>query len=642
MPSQAHKIQEIQEVKVLIVEDDEDDFFITRRLLSNTPTFDCIVDWAHEYEEGLEALAENDFDIALIDYRLGPRDGLELLREALAGGASASMILLTGQGDLEVDLQAMAAGASDYLIKGEVDAPMIERTIRYAIDRKRAYQRIQEQAALLDKARDAILEINPDGDIIYWNKGAERLTGWTLDEMAGECIDERLCKGENAVLAEAHSIVREQEEWAGELCMYGKNGEKLNMESRWTLMRDGGRGPRSILVISTNVTERKRLETQFLRSQRMDSIGRLVGGIAHDLGNLLAPITLGVKILKTRMKGQDDLTRTLDMIETSAERGSEMVRHVLAFARGVEGEREPFKPSEVLEEIARMTRETFPADISIETDFHDDGCWITGDSTQIQQVIMNLCVNARDAMPADGGSISLRVRQINFDEQMAQQNVEATPGSYACLSIKDSGEGIPPEIQDKIFEPFFTTKTAGKGTGLGLSTVYSIVKSHDGWIDVESTPERGTSFYVYLPLSSARANGQAAGGEPSDEVARADGETVLVVDDEDFVREMICDVLRESGYRVIGAENGKRALEEYDGNDVDLVLMDLMMPVMNGIEAIRKLRNRSADVPIVAASALSDEKPREALEAGADRFLSKPFTADTLCRALRQVLQATA
>ena len=631
-------MQEKQDVRVLVVEDDQDDFFITQRLLSKTPTFSCEVDWAGTYQEGLDSITEENYDIGLIDYRLGARDGLELLREALQYGTEASLILLTGQGDLEVDLRAMAAGASDYLIKGEIDEHLLERSIRYAIDRKRALDRIQEQAALLDKARDIILEVDLEGSITYWNKGAERLTGWSFEEIVGERMEIRLCPNKKGQLEKAHRIVHEEGEWSGELCMLTRRGEELTVESRWTLVRNGNGHPQSILVISTDVTERKRLETQFLRSQRMDSIGRLVGGIAHDLGNLLAPITLGIKVLRSKID-DDSLDRTLDMIEKSSERGAEMVKQVLSFTRGVEGEREPLAPKEVMEEVSRITRETFPEGISITNDFDDETYWITGDSTQLQQVMMNLCVNARDAMP-DGGSITLRARKCTITEEMAQQTLEADPGDYACMSVKDTGTGIPPELLDKIFEPFMTTKESGEGTGLGLSTVYSIVKSHEGFIDVESKQERGTTFYVYVPLATEEHKQPTPSNGQVKELARGDGEVLLVVDDEEFVLEMMCETLQSSGYSVLSATNGQEALEVYDANVVDAVLMDLMMPVMNGIEAIRKLRERTTNIPIIAASALSGEKPDEAMKNGADMFVSKPFTADGLCEVVHRALAA--
>jgi len=254
-------IAESEVLDVLLIEDDEDDYLITRALLSKAESIDCNLDWARSFDEGLESILSSRYDACLVDYRLGARTGLDLLQEVNdRGGVETPIILLTGQGDLEVDLNAMAAGAADYLSKERIDAPLLERSIRYAVERKEADQRIREQAQLLDKARDAIIAFDMDGRVVYWNKSAERLTGWTADEMLGARAQERLYDSSEAEkLEECHETVREEGEWTGELRQQSKDGEELVVESRWTLVRDSGGQPTSILVINTDITERKRL-----------------------------------------------------------------------------------------------------------------------------------------------------------------------------------------------------------------------------------------------------------------------------------------------------------------------------------------------------------------------------------------------
>src|SRR5690606_23023330 len=327
-----------ENVRVLIIEDDEDDFFIARSLLSKTTGINCDLQWARNYDEGLEALTTNGFDVCLVDYRLGARDGLQLLREANERGVVTPLILLTGQGDYEVDVRAMMAGAADYLVKGQIDAQLLERSIRYARERKRAEEQIREQAQLLDKARDAICAYDLDRRVIYWNKSAERLTGYSHEEIQQAGSDSLLYSDREKV-DRAWATVLSEGEWSGDLRQITKNGEELIVESRWTLVRDNVGRPRSVLAINTDVTERKRLESPFRGAQRMESIGNLVGGIAHALGNLLVPILLGVKVLSSRYDDNEKTMRTLEMIRRSAQRGSDMVKQVLAFARGVEGER---------------------------------------------------------------------------------------------------------------------------------------------------------------------------------------------------------------------------------------------------------------------------------------------------------------
>ncbi len=625
---------------ILLIEDDEDDYMITQALLSKAQSIDCDLDWAQSYDEGIEAIVSNTYDACLVDYRLGAQTGLDLLEEVnRRGGVPTPIILLTGQGDLEVDLHAMQAGAADYLSKDEIDAPLLERSIRYAVERKEAEQRIREQAQLLDKARDAIMAYDMEGRVVYWNKSAERLTGWSEDEMMGETARERLYAAEQQdKLRSCYDTMMEEGEWTGELDLQSKDGDELIVESRWTLVRNSAGEPKHVLVINTDITERKRLESQFLRSQRMESIGRLVGGIAHDLGNLLVPILLGVKVLTRRFGDDPKAERTLSMIQKSAERGSDMVEQVLAFARGVEGERVALQSGAIIEEVEKITGETFPERVTVETDVQDDLPQIVGDATQIQQVLMNLSVNARDAMP-DGGTLSLRAYPTDVTDADAKRTIDAEPGRYVCIEVADTGTGIPDDVVDKIFEPFFSTKPEGEGTGLGLSTAYSIVKSHDGFIDVQSEQGEGTTFRVHLPIAEEESTRRSP--RESAEPREGAGELVLVVDDEEFILDTARDTLDAVGYQTLTADGAEAALEimKERGDEVDVVITDLRMPHINGFDLIRALRADHPDLPIVAASGLADGRTDEAVEAGAQTFLAKPFTAEKLQSALQDVLQ---
>ncbi len=629
---------EAERVRVLIIEDDEDDFFITRALLSKAQGIDCELTWVRNYDEGLDALLSNQHDVALVDYRLGPSNGLELLREATDRDARIPMILLTGQGDLEVDLSAMEAGASDYLSKGEIDAPTLERSVRYARERKEAEERIRKQAALLDKARDAIIAYDMDGRVVYWNKSAERITGWSAKEMRGQHARERLYTDEQrAKLDDCWERLQSEGEWKGELHQQTKDGDEIIIESRWTLVREADGTPESVLVINTDITERKQLEQQFLRSQRMESIGRLVSGIAHDLGNLLVPISLGVKVLQRRFGDDDKVSRTLSMIQNSAERGSDMVDQVLAFARGVEGERAALEPGGIVEEVQKITDETFPDEITIDPYIAEDLHTIMGDATQIQQVLVNLCVNARDAMP-DGGTLTLRAENVTLDERDARKNIDADPGEYVAIIVADTGVGMPDDVLDKIFEPFFSTKPEGEGTGLGLSTAYSIIKGHDGFIDVSSEEGTGTRFRIFLPVAEEpEAATDALGVE---ELRDGQGACVLIVDDEDNILNTTKDTLEEAGYDVSTAGGGQAALNLLTGAGAqfDAVITDLIMPDVDGLELIERLRDRHPQLPIIAVSGMADGRSDTALDLGANLFLSKPFTAEKLQAALQQLI----
>ena len=619
-------------LSILVVEDDADDYFLTRSLLARATTVRCEPTWAQTYEDGLEALVSNRFDVSLVDFRLGAHDGLELLREAATRGNRTPVILLTGQNDPEVDLRAAASGAEDYLVKGRTDAALLERAIRYARERRRAEEQIRNQADLLNQAQDAILAFRSDGRVAYCNQSTARLTGYTTTEVsAGEGVVFNLTDPPIVLVLDR---LRARGEWAGELHIRTKDQRVLTVESRWTHVRDGGGRPETFLAILTDVTERKQLEAQFLRAQRMESIGRLVGGIAHDLGNLLVPVLLGVKVLQTRFSEDEKAMRTLSMIQKSAQRGGDMVKQVLTFARGVEGKRVHLDVSASVEEVEKIVRETFGAPIVLTVRL-EDGLWpVVGDATQIQQVLVNLAVNARDAMGGEG-ALAIEADNIALDEHYAQTNIEAKPGRYVRLTVTDSGTGITPDVIDKIFEPFFTTKSVEKGTGLGLSTVYSITKSHGGFVTVYSEIGHGTTFGVYLPAADASSilhSDDSALGETH----RGQGELVLIVDDEEFILETTRDLLEETGYRAVTARNGREGLETWRAHraDIAVVLTDVMMPEMDGIALIRALRAEAPDLPIVAASGMMGEKADEVTAAGATTFLSKPFTVARLTGAL--------
>ncbi len=622
---------------ILLVEDDEEDYHIVRRLLSRATTIQCTLHWRASYEDGLAALRTQPFDVCLVDYRLGAYDGLSLLRTIRSEGITLPIILLTGQGDLQVDLEAMAAGAWDYLIKGQIDTSQLERTIRYAVERHRAEERIREQAALLDAARDVIMAVDLDGRITYWNRSAEQLTGKKAAAVLGRPVWEVMDGLDRALLQEAFRAVQTEGVWNGTLRLHKHDGEDDRLlESRWTLVRDAYGQPRSVLMISTDVTERRQLEQQFLRAQRMESIGRLVSGMAHDLNNLFVPILLGVRMLSQDTLDPEKRARALGMIQRSAERGADLVRQVLAFARGMEGERALLDVRTIVQEVAHLLQETFPSTIRLEIQV-DDALWsVQGDATQLQQVLMNLCVNARDAMP-DGGHLLLAAENVRVDEPYARRVLEARPGPYVRLTVSDTGTGIPHDILDKIFEPFFTTKPVGKGSGLGLSTVYSIVRSHGGFINVYSEPGQGTTFRVYLP---AAPQVEATAAEVETPTYRGAGEGILLVDDEPFVLEAAREALEQLGYRVYPATQGREALEQLEAHAADIraVITDLVMPEMDGLALIRAIRERWPELPVVASSGLHGGRAEAARQAGARAFLHKPYTAEKLAAILHQVL----
>ena len=510
--------------------------------------------------------------------------------------------------------------------------------IRFDItERKLAEERIRQQASLLDNAQDAILVCDLKYQILYWNKGAERIYGWDLAEVLGKNIREILLEGNERRIAEIHAALQESGSWKSEARHISKDGNKLIVESRWTLIGNEQGQPDYILIINTDVTEQKKTEEHLLRAQRMESIGTLAGGIAHDLNNILSPIVMSVEMLG--LKDNDPETkRWLSLIGENAERGADLIKQVLTFARGLEGERIPVQVKHIVKDLVNVLHETLPKSISLKYDVATSPWLISADPTQIHQVLMNVCLNARDAMP-DGGTLKVAVENIKIDENYVRMNPEARPGGYVQMTVEDTGTGMKEETVKRIFDPFFTSKALGHGTGLGLSTALTIVKSHEGFINVYSELGRGTRFSIALPAMEDEV--ETAVQESASAYRRGNGETVLVIDDEENIIQITVATLEHFGYKTISAADGAEGLAVYKERPgkVDLVLTDMSMPEMDGPSMIKTLRSIDPSIKIVGMSGLMNSEQTAELESlQVAAFLTKPFTAEKLLNAISDVL----
>ncbi|HUG28850.1 MAG TPA: PAS domain S-box protein [Gemmatimonadales bacterium] len=507
-------------------------------------------------------------------------------------------------------------------------------------ERREVEKQLRQQASLLDQAHDAIMVWDLARRVTYWSRGAARLYGWTADEAVGAApIDSVTDDPEQ--FAHATRELLAAGEWAGELQHRTLLGLPITIFARWTLVRDAVGAPESVLAIHTDITERKRLEQQFLRSQRLESIGTLAGGIAHDLNNVLAPIIMSVDLLRMTEIDPERL-ETLATVETSARRGADMVRQVLTFARGVEGRRTEVQLGDVLSDIRRILDETFLKTITVRVDVKEDLWPVLGDATQVHQVLLNLAVNARDAMP-NGGTLTFSAENLQLADVVTPYPRESAPGPYVRVSVEDTGAGMSPEVQDHLFEPFFTTKELGKGTGLGLATARAIAKSHGGFIQVSSELGQGSTFRVYLPASPGGAPAEAVA--PAAHLPRGNGELILVVDDEAAVRQITRQALERFGYRVVVASDGTEAVTRYaeQREEISLVLSDMMMPGMDGLATVRLLREMNPDLRVILASGVTGNADLAwALEEGLRHFLPKPFTIELLLTTVRQVLDEAA
>jgi PAS domain S-box-containing protein len=555
-------------------------------------------------------------------------------------------VLREGRGEVEIRFRHFKTGEavwmvySVFCIRDRHDQSIGLATVsRNISDRKQSEEKIREQAALIDISPDAIMVRDLDCQILFWNKGSEQIYGWTSAEILGMNSRELLSQKSLPQLETALQTIREKGEWRGEFQKVTKFGQKIQIGSRWKLLRTETGQPHAILTIETDITEQKQLEAQFLRAQRLESLGNLASGIAHDLNNILTPILVIAPMLPLNLPPLNERSQQLlNVLDENAKRGADLVKQILTFARGIEGERSLLQVKHLIGEVEQVIRSTFPKLITFARHLPSGDLWlVSANATQLHQVFMNFCVNARDAMP-QGGTLNVSVENRVIDETYVQMNLEAKVGSYVAITFEDTGTGISPEHIDRIFEPFFTTKKLGEGTGLGLSTAMGIVKSHSGFMTVSSKVGKGTQFQIFLPAVQATETAP----EAIQESIQGHGELILVVDDEANIRETLKLILENQNYQVLLATDGIEAIATYakHQSDIKAVLIDLMMPTMDGASAIRALQQFNPQVKVIACSGLltSDSLLNPA---SIKAFLPKPFTADDLLNTLHRVLKET-
>lgn len=565
----------------------------------------------------------------------GRAAGLGHLRTAIQN------TLLTGKSHRRVEIKPNVKADREITLLVSTALIEVSRLVLVCMEEitqlKHAEEQVREQAALLDIAQDAVVLHDLNGRIQFWNRGAENLFGWKVEEALGMQIDRLLFRPNSMEFTHARQKVLQEDEWSGELHQLTNHKTEIIVQSRWALVRNRQGSPKSIMYVGTDITERKKMEAQFLRTQRLEILGTLASGIAHDLNNVLSPILMSVAVL-SELNQSKESKALLSTLEASAQRGSDIVRQLLSFGRGLSGSRLLLLPQHLVREMVKIAQETFPKAIEIKAHYGDSHWQVLGDATQLHQVLLNLCINARDAMPK-GGKLFLTLENMHLDDCFAQMNPETKPGQYVVLTVSDTGTGIPPEIMDKIFDPFFTTKAPGSGTGLGLATVANIVKAHGGFVQVNSELGKGTQFKVYLPATVAE-HSRSVRVQPTP-LPQGQGELVLLIDDEAAIRQITRRTLESNGYQVIAAQDGAEAMVLYvqERGRIKVVIIDMMMPHMDGSATIRVLRKLDPGLPIIAVSGMmANLRDTELRDVPLAACLDKPFTADTLLRTLQEVL----
>lgn len=660
-------------VNVLLVEDNAAEARLLQEILKSTSHQRFILAHVKRLTEAITHLTTNPTDVVLLDLTLPDSVGLASLDTLIQAIPSLPIVVLTNTNDEDLAVKAVRHGAQDYLVKRQVTHDLLVRSLRYAIERKQTAealreanevleQRVQERTVELKNANAQLrqeieqrqrmqerLELaQKAGKIgtVEWNLQTDSFT-WNSDADPEYLAPSSFAGDYHTWLQMLHPDDRARTN--EELRQAIATGQGLDTEfrlvstagkTRWIAIKgsvfyDDTGQPQRMMGIYLDITDRKQLEAQFLRAQRLESLGTLASGIAHDLNNILTPMLAVVQLLPMKVPDLDPGTkRILETLETSAKRGANLVKQILSFARGVEGKRVTLQIKHVLSEVKGILEQTLPKSIAIHMAV-DPNLWsVCGDATQLHQVVMNLCVNARDAMP-HGGTLDITARNLVLDEVQARNYLEGKVGDYVVVTIADTGIGMTPDILHRIFDPFFTTKEVGKGTGLGLSAVLGIVKSHGGFVDVQSQPNQGSQFRVFLPACD---RDPATLHAPLD-VLVGHQELILVVDDEVAICEITKTTLEMHNYRVLTANNGEQALAlaAAHHHDIHCVLMDLMMPLMDGLTTLALLQQLNPNIHAIAMSGLnSTEAVAEADRLGFQGFLAKPFTTQELLHALQQ------
>ena len=524
-------------------------------------------------------------------------------------------------------------------------------TMQDITDRKLADDALRLSEERFKLVARAVSNVVWDWDLaantLWWSDGFLTTFGYVARDIEPgiESWTSRIHPDERSRVVESihHAINTGAKSWSADYRFRRKDGSHALVQDLGYILRDAtGKGVRMVGGMR-DLTEQKEMEAQSLRAQRMESIGTLAGGIAHDLNNVLAPIMMSIELLKLEPGNDPRRSRILDTIYLSCRRGADLVHQVLSFARGLDGQRVDVQLRHMVGDLEKIIGETFPRNIQIVTDVPNNLWPVMGDPTQLHQVLLNLAVNARDAMP-HVGTLTLTAANIDIDAQYAGTSQAAKPGPHVLLQVTDTGQGIPPALRAHIFEPFFTTKKPGQGTGIGLATVHTVVKSHGGFLNFESEVGRGTTFKVYLPADPALQAADSVRPFPVD-LPRGRDELVLVVDDEFSIRHITQQTLEAFGYRVITANDGVDAIVLYASQapQIAVVLTDMMMPIMDGAATIRALMRINPSVRIIAASGVdSGGTVAKASEAGVKHFLVKPYTAETLLKLVRDVLDRPA
>ncbi len=595
-------------------------------------------------QDFLACLDDPQYDLILADYSLPAFDGLTALKLFSERGLNMPFILVSGTLGEEIAIESLKAGATDYVLKTRLGrlGPVVHRALREKAEQRRRIQAESELRKLswaVQQSPASIVITDLDGNIEYVNPKFTEITGYTLDEVIGK--NPRILQGGCTSQEEYEQLwqtVTAGEEWRGEFRNKKKNGEFYWEAASISPIKDEADNITHFLAVKEDVTERKRIEAQAQQQDRLAAIGQMAAGVAHDFNNILAVISLYTDLMLGSPQLPAVVQKQANVIARQSKRAADLIQQILDFSRRAPLERIAMDLSFLTKELVKLWQRTLPENIKLSFDYDPDGCMVFADPARMQQMFMNLVINARDAMP-DGGELAVGLKRIQVaDDFLPLPGLSS--GNWVQIMVKDSGIGIPQEALAHLFEPFFTTKPPGEGTGLGLAQVYGIVRQHDGYIDVVSEVGEGTTFTIYLPVW---AEADSAGTVEETAVpATGGGEMILVVEDDAVTREALVDSLELLNYRVLSAQNGREGLTivQQHGDDISLIVSDRIMPDMGGEEMLSALKRQGNTIPFVLISGYVLEGDLERLRGlGMTDWLLKPINLEQLAAVVSQTMR---
>lgn len=638
-----------RKLKLLLAGPREEDYFLIQDLLAgNKKALHADLDHALTAQEVCEKLADSVYDLVLLQQESDADLVAAVLRELRRQDRTMPLLVLTEHADEVALAEAVRVGFCECVSRDELARGSFLRTVRWATSLHLREQQFEDTLRKLhsavEQSADIVVITDAAGRIEYVNPAFERTTGYLRGEIIG--ANPRILKsGEHGAdfYADLWRTLKSGEVFRGVMINRKKSGESLVVEKTITPVRNSQGEITHFISNDRDISEVRRLETALFQAQKMDAIGQLAGGVAHDFNNLLMVISSYAELMLDELKPGDRLHRNAQEILGAARRAADLTRELLAFGRKQMQTLQVVNLNEVLQRILRLLPRLIGENIEVRFLAGASLGRVRVDPVQIEQVLMNLATNARDAMP-NGGILTVQTQNVELDETYVHAKNLVRPGEYVLLEVSDTGMGIPPEHLPHIFEPFYTTKEQGKGTGLGLATVYGIIKQSGGYIWAHSESGRGTDFQIYFPRVGAKAAVNLEGGNEPPHEALQGKETILVVEDEEAVRQPSCEYLRRCGYRILEARDGREALAMLEGHKdpVHLVLSDVIMPAMSGYELAKGLRASHPETKVLFVSGYAEKGGNSGELVERNGFLQKPFSLRELARKVREVLEKNA